>query len=182
MIRMAMPVALLAAYAASPYLSLFEMGQALKHGDVATLSAAIDWDQVRDGLKQDIADGITGEATPAAAPAVASSDDLPPFGSGFVTNVAANVVDRTVTPQHLAQTMNAMQAAGASCDRPVLENAYFEGPRTFMVSLRPAHAASNTPAVKLRLDLVATDWGMRWEVTRAWLPESMLAQSETHTS
>jgi hypothetical protein len=182
MIRLAMPIALLGAYVASPYLSLFEMGQALKHGDVATLSADIDWAQVRDGLKQDIADGITGEPTPSATPAVAESDDLPPFGSGFVTNVAANVVDRTVTPAHLAQTVSAMRAAGAPCERPVLESAHFEGPGTFLVSLRPAHSAADSSTVKLRLDLVSTQWGMRWEVTRAWLPESLLAQSETHTS
>jgi hypothetical protein len=182
MIRLAMPVALLGAYAVSPYLSLFEMGQALKHGDVATLSASIDWKQVRAGLKEDIADGITGEPTPTASPAVANSDDLPPFGSGFVTNVAANMVDRTVTPLHLAQTVSAMRAAGAPCERPVVESAHFEGPGTFMVSLRPAHAAADSPAVRLRLDLVSTQWGMRWEITRAWLPESVLAQSETHTS
>jgi hypothetical protein len=181
MIRLVLPLTLLGAYAASPYISLYEMGQAVSSGDTRTLCADIDWTNVREGLKEDIADGIAGQPIPDnTSPAVAESDDLPPFGASFVTNMAGNVVDRTVTPQHLAQTMHAMRAAGAVPSRPIIDLARFVAPTTFMVAMHAASAPENT--VRLRLDLVPSNWGMRWEVTRAWIPEAMLAQSETHAS
>jgi hypothetical protein len=179
MIRLVLPLTLIGAYAASPYISLYEMGQAVSSGDTKTLCAAIDWTNVREGLKEDIADGITGQPV-ASTPAVAESDDLPPFGSGFVSNLAGNMVDRTVTPQHLAQTMRALRAGGAAPARPVVDQARFVTPTTFMVAVHSATAPEST--VRLRLDLVPSRWGMRWQVTRAWLPESMLAQTETHAS
>jgi hypothetical protein len=180
MIRLVFAITLLGAYAASPYISLYEMGQAVSAGDTRTLCADIDWANVREGLKEDIADGITGQAVPDTSPAVAESDDLPPFGASFVSNMAGNVVDRTVTPQHLAQTMHAMRAGGAVPSRPIVEQARFVAPTTFMVAIHSANAPENT--VRLRLDLVPSKWGMRWEVTRAWIPETMLAQTETHAS
>jgi hypothetical protein len=181
MLRFALPIALVAAYGASPYLSLYEMGQAVRQGDTRTLCADIDWDHVRDGLKEDIADGMTGEPAPteATATAPANPDDLPPFGSGFVTNMAGNVVDRTVTPSHLAETMGAWRATGTKAPRPAVEAAHFTSPTSFSVALRPAGAADT---VRLRLDLQRTNDGLRWKVTRAWIPESMLEKSETHTS
>jgi hypothetical protein len=181
MIRLVLPLTLIGAYAASPYVSLYEMGQAVRHGDTRALASDIDWSSVREGLKEDIADGITGDPMPTTSPAVANSDDLPPFGESFVTSMAGNVVDRTVTPQHLAQTMTALRAAGAAPAQPVVEQARFQGPTTFMVALRSPRSP-DSETVRLRLDLVPSEWGMRWEVTRAWIPEAMLAQSETHSS
>jgi hypothetical protein len=181
MIRLVFPLAVLGVYAASPYMSLYEMGRAVGQGDVRTLCNDIDWASVREGIKEDIADGMTGDAMPNASPAVAQSDDLPPFGESFVNNMAGNVVDRTVTPQHLAQTVTALRAAGARPERPIVEQAHFDNPTSFTVALRAAHAPA-TDTVRLRLNLIPVGWGMRWEVTRAWIPQTMLARSETHTS
>ena len=178
MMRFAAPLALLVAYGASPYISLYEMGQAVRHGNAGALCADIDWDGVRSGLKQDIADGITGEPAATEATATTNDDDLPPFGSGFVTNMAGNVVDRTVTPRHLTESIGAMHAAGAAPSAPTLEQAYFTSPTSFTVALRPAGGDT----VRLRLDLMRAPGGLRWEVTRAWIPASMLEKSETHTS
>ena len=178
MIRFALPIAFLAAYGASPYLSLYEMGQAVRHGDATALCADIDWNRVRDGLKEDIADGITGEPAATVSNATANDDDLPPFGSGFVTNMAGNVVDRTVTPGHLTDSIGAMHAAHAVSARPAVERAYFTSPTSFTVSLRPAGEDS----VRLRLDLEESAAGLRWQVTRAWIPAAMLEKSDTHPS
>jgi hypothetical protein len=68
---------------------------------------------LREGLKQDIADGITGEPGQTLQVNATSNDDLPPFGSGFVTNMAGAMVDQTVTPQHLANMAGTLKAAGA---------------------------------------------------------------------
>jgi hypothetical protein len=190
MIRFALPIAFLAAYGASPYVSLYEMGQDVRHGDASALCAHIDWNRVRDGLKEDIADDITGEPAVSAStapasnvtisPATANNDDLPPFGSGFVTSMAGSVVDRTVTARHLTDSIGAMHAAHASA-RPTLEGAYFTSPTSFSVSLRPAGSAGAEP-VRLRLDLEQSATGLRWQVTRAWIPAAMLEKSETHAS
>jgi hypothetical protein len=188
MIRFAVPIAMVAAYAASPYLSLYEMGQAVRHGDARTLCADIDWASVRDGLKADIASDITGgsagNATPAPTQAVADSDDLPPFGSGFVTHMAGNVVDRNVTPAHLTQTLGMMALEtprGAGVD-PAIQQAHFTSPTSFTVALRPQGEAPGAASVRLRLDLEPSPWGMRWRITRAWIPEAMLEAPPTHNS
>jgi hypothetical protein len=176
---LALPLVMGVAYAASPYLALYQMGQAMRHGDARALCADISWDQVRDGLKEDIADGIAGEPQTTTHAAVeASADDLPPFGASFVTNLAGNVVDRTVTPGHLIETMSTLRAAGTSAARPDIEAAHFTSPTSFTVALRPP----GEDVVRLRMDLKPTPGGLRWEVTRAWIPQSMLEKSETHAS
>jgi hypothetical protein len=171
------------AYAASPFVSLYQMGEAARRGDVATLCADVAWNDVREGLKEDIADGIAG-AYPGAPPATevaSSSDDLPPFGVSFVTGMAGNVVDRTVTPEHLANALATLRGAGVTV-RPTVTAAYFASPTRFEVSLRtPQERASDAP-LRLQLDFAAGRNGIGWRVTRAWVPEALLSQSDTHAS
>ncbi len=176
---------LLVAYAASPYISLYEIGQDVRGHDVSAISADVDWTKLREGLKEDIADGITGNtpasATPQATPvsATTNDDDLPPFGSGFVNNMAGNMVDQTVTPQHLANTVSTLRAAGA--DRMMVQHAFFTSPTRFDVTLQLGHDKVQPP-LRLQLDLVRSGMTMRWKVTRAWLPTELLAASEAHAS
>jgi hypothetical protein len=174
---------LLTAYAASPYVSLYEIGQDVRQQNIRALTADVDWGRLREGLKEDIADGITGvpgQAAVTAAAVTQDNDDLPPFGSGFVNNMAGNMVDETVTPQHLASTVGTLRAAGAA--HMVVSRAFFTSPTSFLVALRMDEARSRSPAVKLRLDLVRSGMGLSWKVTRAWVPEEMLAASEAHSS
>jgi hypothetical protein len=171
---------LLGAYGAWPFVSLYEIRQDVQSHNVRALTADIDWSQLREGLKEDIADNMTGEPGQAVQVNASSSDDLPPFGSGFVTNMAGNMVDQTVTPQHLASTVTTLQAAGA---HPMtVSQAYFASPTCFMVALSATPASAGQPAVRLRLDLVRNGLSMRWKVTRAWLPMEMLAAAEPHAS
>ena len=109
-------------------------------GDAQTLAADIEWDGVREGLKEDIADGITGQ--PGSSTAVAS-DALPAFGSGFVRSMAGNMVDETVTPEHLATSFSALQAAGANHTQP--------GDPAKLASALLQLADSATPPVRLQL-------------------------------
>jgi hypothetical protein len=173
---------LAATYAASPFISLYQMVRAMRHHDMRTLTASIDWDSVRDGLKQDIADGIAGQPVEQVNDSTAKpgqDDDLPPFGASFVSNMAGNVVDRTVTPEHLAETINAIDAAHAALPKPGIGAVWFGGPSCLMVSMP---AGPHEPAIRLELDLVASGLNLRWKITRAWLPEQMLERSETHNS
>ena len=173
-------IGLLGAYGAWPFLSLYEIRHDVQTQDVTALTADIDWNQLREGLKQDIADGITGEPGQAVQVNAAASDDLPPFGSGFVTNMAASMVDQTVTPQYLANTASTLRAAGAH--QMGVSEAHFTSPTSFMVALSAAPSTAVHDAIRLRLDLVRSGLSMRWKVTRAWLPADMLAAAEPHAS
>jgi hypothetical protein len=169
----------LGAYAASPFIALYHMGQAMRHGDAASLCADVSWNEVREGLKEDIADGITGE--PGATDVASNNDDLPAFGASFVTGIAGNVVDRTVTPQHMVVALATLRKAGV-VSRPSILFAHFTSPVSFEVAFRlPEERPSDSP-VRLRLHFVTGPEGAGWVVTRAWLPESLLTQSDTHTS
>jgi hypothetical protein len=172
--------ALAGIYAASPYISLYKIDRDLRGHDLPALTADIDWTRLRDGLKEDIADGITG--VPGQAQTVnasAGGDDLPPFGSGFVTNMAGNLVDQTCNPAHLAEAIGATGSAGA----PVrVSRAFFTGPTSFTVAFKVANGARRPPDLRLRLDLVRDGLGFAWKVTRVWMPLEMLAASETHAS
>ena len=168
-----------AAYGAWPYLSLLEIRQAVQARDVPALSAAIEWDRLRDGLKQDVADGITG--TPGQAVQVsANADDLPAFGSGFVSHMAGSMVDDTVTPEHLAATVATLQHAGAQ--KMQVSWAFFTGATGFEVAMRGASGGGGSPAIRLHMDLMRSGLGWRWKVTRVWLPMEMLAAAEPHAS
>lgn len=173
------PVLAVAVYASSPFLTLYAMGRAIGHGDVRTLCADVSWNEVREGLKEDIADGITGE--PGATDVASNNDDLPAFGASFVTGIAGNVVDRTVTPQHMVVALATLHKAGV-VSRPSILFAHFTSPVSFEVAFRlPEERAADSP-VRLRLHFVTGPEGTGWVVTRAWLPESLLTQSDTHTS
>jgi hypothetical protein len=171
---------LLTAYAAWPYVSLYRLTQDLRRHDVGALTTAIDWNQLREGLKEDIADGITGAPAEAATPATAhpADDDLPAFGASFVSDMAGNIVDRTCTPQHLAATIATLRSAGVQ--HVVVSRAFFTSPTSFMVALRVAN--SRDVAVRLRLDLVRAGVTLDWKVTRAWVPVEMLAAAEPRAS
>lgn len=168
-----------AAYLTWPYASMYSIAAALQRGDAQTLAADIEWDGVREGLKDDIADGITGQ--PGSSTAVAS-DALPAFGSGFVRSMAGNMVDETVTPEHLAASLSAIQAAGANHSGMSIDWAWFTSPLCFEARFRLPDAASGAAPVRVRMELVQEGWGLGWRVTRAWIPTAVLEHLETRPS
>ena len=172
--------ALVGVYAASPYISLYKIDRDIRLHNLPALTADVDWPSLKDGLKADIADGITGVAGQAeTVSANVNNDDLPPFGSGFVTNMAGNLVDQTCNPAHLADVIGTLDAAGA----PVhVSRAFFTGPTSFTVAFRIGEGRNRPPALRLRLDLVRDGYGLGWKVTRAWVPAEMLAAAEPHAS
>jgi hypothetical protein len=168
-------------YAAYPYFVLFELGQAIRHGDAATLERLVDWDGVREGLKEDVCDDVT-ELAPAQAQAVKSGDALPPFGFSFVRGIAGNMIDENVTPEGLVSAARqagldalagSQSAPPAADDMPQIEWAFFDGPTGFVVTLRPA--APGMGAIRIRLELQDS----HWKVVRAWLPHELLMRANT---
>jgi hypothetical protein len=167
-------VACVAAYLVWPYVALYRVGDALRHGDVATLTTDIDWDSVREGLKEDIADQI-------APRTVGVADGLPPFGSGFATAMAGTMIDRAVTPTSLAQRQSLLEAAqsepGAS-----MRSAWFSGLTQFDASFQIASEEAGLEPVRVHMDLVETGWWPQWQVTRVWIPMPVLQHLQSHAT
>ena len=158
------------AYGVYPYVTLYRLGQAIRNGDAARLEAMVDWNSVREGVKEDICDLVIDQ------PQQAQDDGrLPPFGAGFVRGIATNVVDRRVTPEALvaaAQLPATEQAApGATVQ---VSWAFFAGPSAFLVDLNTPGQA--TP-IRLQMDLR----NGAWHVTRVWLPPELLGQANART-
>ncbi len=163
-------VAVLAAHTASPFVATWWMWHAAEVGDTAALASRIDWDDVRSGLKQDIADGIVGMP----AQEVAATNSLTPFGSGFIAGIAGSAVDRDVTPQGLAIALRGLRLDPGATDRGRIQAAHFTSPTSFELALlAPGQDASDQP---LRLELRWRAFG--WQIVRAYVPQDLLEQAD----
>ena len=100
---------IVAAYVVYPYVTLYRLGQAIRHGDATMLQSMVDWPSVREGIKEDICDLVIDEP-----PEAKHGGKLPPFGAGFVRGIAANAIDERVTPQALATVAKQPTAATGS--------------------------------------------------------------------
>jgi hypothetical protein len=161
-----------AAYGVYPYVTLYRLGQAIRQGDAVTLGSMVNWDLVREGIKEDICDLVIDQPREAEA-----SGQLPPFGAGFVRGIASNVIDRQVTPDALvaaaqAQPSDADQTARGGTLR--VSWAFFSGPAAFVVDLTSPGQAE---PIRLQMDLQDGTW----RVTRVWLPAELLGQGNTRT-
>jgi hypothetical protein len=178
-------VAVLALYAAAPYVTLYRLRAAALSGDAATLATLVDWDDVREGIKEDICDQVLDDpSVPAAQKATAAPTALPPFGASFVRGIASNEIDSMVTPQRLVVALRPAfvtpsdtllhRTTATSLFSVALDRAMFSGPTRFIVAL---HAVGMPGRIRLQLDL--RNGG--WKVTRAWLPPDFLDASNAHT-
>ncbi|HET7880615.1 MAG TPA: DUF2939 domain-containing protein [Acetobacteraceae bacterium] len=157
-------------YGVYPYVTLYQLGRAIRAGDAAKLETMVDWSSVREGIKEDICDFVVEE------PKQAQSDGkLPPFGAGFVRGIATNVVDKQVTPEALvAATQNPAAAEATHGASVQVSWAFFASPSEFLVDLcAPGQA---TP-IRLQMDLR----NGTWQVTRVWLPPELLGQTNSRT-
>jgi hypothetical protein len=163
------------AYGLYPYVTLFRLGRAVRNGDAAALQSMVNWDSVREGIKEDICDLVVDQPAQAEA-----RSQLPPFGAGFVRGIATNVVDQRVTPEALVQAVRRPDQGHPDqgnnvADGPVQVSwAFFAGPSTFMVDLA---SQGQTDPIRLQMDL--RDGA--WHVTRVWLPPILLTQTNART-
>lgn len=176
----------LAAYVAAPYVTLYRLADSIRRGDAQALEALVDWDGVREGIKEDICDTVFDMPSASAS----ATETLPPFGYSFVRGIAANAIDEAVTPAALvtatsryevvssAGVTQASAGTSAAAPQPRIAWAFFDGPRVFRVELvPPAEAGLGHDPVRLQLEL----GGSGWKVTRAWLPPVMLTQANPRT-
>lgn len=158
------------AFLASPYMALWRMEAALDRGDVRALEGKVDWNALRAGLKQDIADGIIGPVQTQLA-----ANTLPPFGASFVGGIADTAVDRDVTAQNVVATMRQMRADDSQPDCIAgLAWAFFRSPTSFDVVIRTTDDDAH-----LRLRLVLRAGG--WVLVRAWVPQDLIDRASHRT-
>lgn len=174
-------VLLAAAYAAYPYVALYRLQAAIRSGDPDRIAAMVDWDQVRDGLKDEIAEQVIDAPPELPEQPVGHTQDavapLPPFGSSFIKGIASNAVDEAVSPNNVAKMIRTRAEAETSDPESISADslkgaqvswAFFDSPDTFKLWLRTA--AAGPDPVKLRMEL--RDGA--WKITRIWLPPALL--------
>ncbi len=171
-------VALLAlAYAATPYMTLWRLYSALHTGDADALAALVDWPSVRDGVKQDIADGIIGMPVTQ----LVASNSLPPFGAGFASGIAGTMVDRELTPERVEATVRTLNAQDSGVETASgmrgIVRAFFNSPREFELRLRPPGCDADDPPLRVRLELQ----GVSWRVVRVWVPQEIVERMQSRT-
>ncbi len=173
-----------AAYLASPYVRIWQLMEAVRHGDQGMLRAGVDWDAVRAGLKADIAEGLVGGFGDQDAPAETrlASNVLPQFGASFISGVAETVVDREVTPEHLAEMVRQLgpeEGGGSVSSLPLgrVKHAFFDSPTSFDLEvLCPGQDDTDAP---LRVRLALRDG--EWRVVRAWIPQDLVDLANSRT-
>lgn len=173
------------AYAVSPYLTLYRLGDAIRRGDAHALEGLVNWDKVREGIAEDICDNFFAQP-PAAdnqrqSAASADPSALPPFGFSFVRGIASNAIDENVTPAALVSAAQRFQGVTTAGDAPANPPparanprviwAFFDGPTSFSIELLPPGNATGHKPIRIEMEMRRGTW----KVTRAWLPTSMLA-------
>jgi len=160
------------AYGATPYLTLYRLGDAIQRSDAETLQSLVNWPAVREGIKEDICDLVVDD------PGSKTGDTLPPFGASFVRGIASSAIDQAVTPEALLAATGSLPAKPAAHDQPgpdVRVNwAFFDSPTTFSISLQ---ARGQAEPIKLEMDLRHG----AWQVQRVWLPADLLANPAART-
>jgi len=157
--------ALAAAYLAYPYFTLYRLNAALHTGDALTLQHLVNWSSVREGIKEDICDGLAGNPD-----ATARKGDLPGFGAGFMRGVATNAVDERVTPQSLVAAVTQQPATKGAPDIHITW-AFFDNPTQFSVDVK---GLDKKAPVRLQLELKDA----KWQVTRVWLTPALLGRAD----
>ena len=167
------------AYTATPYIAVWRLYSALRDGNSAALAGMVDWKSVREGVKQDIAEGVIGMTERQ----LISTNRLPPFGTGFALGIANNIVDHEFTPDRIRTTVLALASSDPAEQNSVMENiklfhrAFFSAPRRFELSLQAPGCESEDQPLRVRLELD----GMAWKVVRIWLPQELVEHVQSRT-
>ncbi len=167
----------LAVYAVSPLVTLWGVASALQRDDVSALRVALDWREVRSGLKTDLGGGapvsLASVRQASARQAAAQQDDLPEFGSSFATTIVSHVVDDVMTPEHLAAMLSRTASDRGDQAEPSMlgrvQRFGFVSPTEFRAAIRLSPDADAPPVV---VTMRVEKW--QWKVTRVHVPEQLL--------
>jgi hypothetical protein len=163
---------MISAFAVYPYLALYRLGEALRTRDLDAVESKVDWQRVRQGVKDDVNTALAAKVRPEEGDAIAA------FGVALVGKLAGPVVDATVTPAGLAAlaaadrptltTLVTQVYVSTVPDRPLprLVRSGFSGLIAFEATVMPNGADAENQAIQLRFELE----GGYWMLTRIHLP------------
>jgi hypothetical protein len=160
-------------YAGYPYLTLYQLREAVVEGNSARLSKLIDWPAVREGIKEDICDQVLDDP---GQPVM--KNQLPAFGASFVRGMAGNAVDRAFTAETLVAATrrgpDTLQSASSPEDGMHVTWAFFSSPANFRIDI--ATSGETTP-IRVDMELHA----LTWQVKRVSFPPGLLERNPLHT-
>ncbi|MBS1065873.1 DUF2939 domain-containing protein [Gluconobacter kondonii] len=146
--------AVLAAYAVSPYLALWDIDRALHGNNASRLAPHVDWSSLSHCLKE--------QFTPAAP----ADDDLPGFGSSFAGQVVSNAIDTHLTPATLMTTAHQIMPHDVSTSGWL---GVWHGVHAHFVSAGKFEAILDQPGqTPFVLHMKFEHWG--WKITRFEMP------------
>jgi Protein of unknown function (DUF2939) len=157
-LALAIAVALLLIYAASPYYSIWRFGEALRAHDMDALAARVDFDAVRGSLKQQIRDHFLGVL------AKKKKDRLAQFLTASTDNPLDRLIDAYITPEGLAALIAdpaPLKNASSLSSLPGIDGSrkeidWFKARHAFFTS--PRDFALDHEGIKLRFRFNGLGW------------------------
>ncbi len=174
---------LLLAYAAYPYVTIWQLNQAVNEKDASALEALVDWDSVGEGLSADLV-GLFGQPDPESA------DPMDELEENLIGIFADFMIDPLVafytTPDgfaHLLSTQAILEDPGAVPEEEPggdtwydhISFAFFTGPATFHVAVRSPEESNDGASEAASMVLEFRLQSFRWQLTRVNLPLDDLA-------
>lgn len=151
--------AAIVAYAASPYIALWNIDRAARTDNSHALGHYVDWSALTQSLKKEF------------VPAPAAGDDLPDFGSSFAGNVVSNAIESDLTPASLLTTAHQYMPAGYGAGQGGGVTSW-TGLRARFVSLRKFEARIAEPGrTPFVVHMSFEHWG--WKITRLEMPHDV---------
>jgi hypothetical protein len=153
---------------ASPYLTLYQMYQAVEHRDAQAISSSVDFPALRASVKENLQSVVLKET------AKQNNPILNLIGAALGSALADPVLDRMVTPEGVMALLEGQRLqAGANDGEQSLSqkvekvdvNARYESFNQFVVGVKPK--GEDVPPV----DVVLSREGLGWKITGVRLPK-----------
>jgi Protein of unknown function (DUF2939) len=153
---------------ASPYLTLYQMYQAVERGDAQAISNSVDFPALRESVKENL-QSVVLEQT-----AKQNNPILNLIGAALGSALADPILDRMVTPEGVMGLLEGrrLQAGADGGDRSLSKqaaqvdvNSRYESFNEFVVSVKPKGEDV------LPVDVVLSRAGLGWKITGVRLPK-----------
>ncbi len=145
-------IALMALWAAWPYWAIYDLQTAMVNGDKVRLASLVDWNSVRDGVREDLKVAYS-KRTVVTDPRVQALSEV-------VRNAA---IDRMVAEQITASSLSEMAKSGLRDANPMgqVRYAFFEGsPLVFRMDIGAEFSTEAERTIYL------LEWNLGWRLKR----------------
>ena len=152
---------------ASPYLTLYQIYQAVEHRDSQSISDSVDFPALRESVKENLQSVVLKET------AKQNNPILNLIGAALGKVMVNPVIDSIVTPQGVMALLEGQRPGENGGTQSMSEkvakvdvNARYEGLNQFAVGIKPK--GEDVPPV----DVILSREGLGWKITGVRLPKS----------